>query len=53
LGFTRQFNVGPASNRHAGESRHPDCVLVALLLDSGFRRNDEFPGASELAGKAP
>jgi hypothetical protein len=33
------------------ESRHPDCVLVALLLDSGFRRNDEFPAASELAGK--
>jgi hypothetical protein len=52
-GFARQFNVGRASNRPAGESRHPDCVLVALRLDYGFRRNDELPGASELAGKAP
>jgi hypothetical protein len=27
-------------------------MLVALLLDSGFRRNDESKAASELAGKA-
>jgi hypothetical protein len=26
-------------------------MLVALLLDSGFRRNDESKAASELAGK--
>jgi hypothetical protein len=50
-GFARQFNLEPASNRHAGASRHPDCMLVALLLDSGFRRNDESKAASELAGK--
>jgi hypothetical protein len=52
-GFARQFDLEPASNRHAGASRHPDCMLVALLLDSGFRRNDESKAASELAGKAP
>jgi hypothetical protein len=51
VGFARQFNLEPASNRHAGASRHPDCMLVALLLDSGFRRNDESKAASELAGK--
>jgi hypothetical protein len=28
-------------------------MLFALLLDSGFRRNDEFKAASELSGKAP
>jgi hypothetical protein len=27
-------------------------MLVALLLDSGFRRNDELKAASELSGKA-
>jgi hypothetical protein len=27
-------------------------MLFALLLDSGFRRNDEFKAASELSGKA-
>jgi hypothetical protein len=37
MGFARQFNIGPASNRHARESRHPGRMLVALLLDSGFR----------------
>jgi hypothetical protein len=26
-------------------------MLVALLLDSGFRRNDESKAALELAGK--
>jgi hypothetical protein len=40
-----------ARNRHAGESRHPDGLLVALLLDSGFRRNDESKATSELSGK--
>jgi hypothetical protein len=45
-------SIQPASNRHAGESRHPDYVLVAFLLDSGFRRNDESKAATELAGKA-
>jgi hypothetical protein len=50
-GFARRFQSRTASNRHAGESRHPDCILVALLLDSGFRRNDESKAASELSGK--
>jgi len=27
-------------------------LLVALLLDSGFRRNDESKAAAELVGKA-
>jgi hypothetical protein len=40
-----------ARNRHAGESRHPDGLLLALLLDSGFRRNDESKATSELSGK--
>jgi hypothetical protein len=34
--FAHRFNAGSASNRHAGESRHPDFMLVALRLDSGF-----------------
>jgi hypothetical protein len=51
MDFAHRFNAGSASNRHAGESRHPDFMLVALRLDSGFRRNDESKAAAELVGK--
>jgi len=41
-----------ANNRHAGESRHPGSVPVALLLDSGFRRNDDVMAANRICGQS-
>jgi predicted Zn-dependent protease len=51
-GFARQFCWLRPSNRQARESGHPGREVVAWLVDSRFRGNDESQTESELAGKA-